>query len=93
MRSSHTKGPWVFTPEGRVMQAGTFGTIFEPGALVPESEARENARLASCALDLFEAAAAAEVVLSRGGWIEDSADPEAVALRKLRTATLKAKGA
>jgi hypothetical protein len=39
---------------------------------------------------LFEAAKAAEAVLAAQKWRADSTDPEAIALRKLQAALLKA---
>ena len=56
----------------------------------PVTEA--NARLIATAPDLFEAAKLAEAIFARQGWIESSDAPEAVALRKLRAALLKATG-
>lgn len=42
--------------------------------------------------ELLAAAALAEAVLAKGRWVEDSADPEAVALRALRAAVARAVG-
>ncbi len=45
------------------MQGSTCASIFEPAALVPEAEARENARVASCALDLLGELRAAHLII------------------------------
>lgn len=45
------------------MQASTCASIFEPAALVPDSQARENARVASCALDLLGELRAAHLII------------------------------
>lgn len=49
-----------------------------------------NELLHAAAPDLLKAAQAAEAVLAKQNWRDDSTDPEAVALRMLRAAIAKA---
>ncbi|AMR77640.1 hypothetical protein [Cupriavidus nantongensis] len=56
------------------------------------AESNANLLLIQAAPDLVDAATAAEAVLAKGGWLESSTDPEAIALFKLRAALAKACG-
>jgi hypothetical protein len=90
----HTPGPWCAEKWRR--HAATTVLVDDPSVVtgkrvIAEFESTDDARVGAAAPELFDAAAAAEAVLSRGRWIEGSTDPEAVALWKLRAALAKAR--
>lgn len=55
-------------------------------------EAEANALLLAAAPELLAAAEAAKAILGRQKWLDTSTDPEALALRQLRAAIVKATG-
>jgi hypothetical protein len=61
---------------------------------IADCQTEEDARAIAALPDLIEAALAAERLLTRAGWRADNTfDPEAVTLAKLRAAIAKAAGA
>ena len=102
----HTPGPWVWDgyslrPVVAEPDLSAVHTILEAewigwGYLCSDQnhtsdESDANQTLIAASPDLLDAAVAAERVLARMGWLEDNSfDPEAVALAKLRAAIAKA---
>ncbi|KVD28199.1 hypothetical protein [Burkholderia ubonensis] len=102
----HTPGPWawdghVLRPVAAEPHVSAVHTILEVeylgwGYLCSDhnqtcAENDANQALIAASPDLFDAAVAAERVLARMGWRQDNTfDPEAVALAKLRAALVKA---
>ena len=89
----HTPGPWARAGHRQIAQVSgtdlpmTICEVWSGGVGIEQADANE--RLIAASPDLFEAARAAEAILSRGRWIMGSTDPEAVALWKLRAALAK----
>lgn len=102
----HTPGPWTWDnyclrPVVAEPDVSAVHTIIEAewigwGYLCSDqqqtsAESDANQTLIAASPDLLDAAVAAERVLARMGWREDNTfDPEAVALAKLRAAIAKA---
>jgi len=92
MSIKHTSGPWhadrrdILTTENRCV-----ATVWS-GAAGSLEEADANERLFAAGPELLAAAIEAEAILTRQHWRADSPDPEAVALRALRSAISKATG-
>jgi len=100
METIFTPGPWVvdgtYISQESDKDVGICDVLYmDAGGRTgwfrgPVTEA--NACAISATPDLFEAAQAAEAIFARQGWIEGSDAPEAVALRQLRAAIMKATG-
>lgn len=92
MTTTHTRGPWhadrrdILTTENRCI-----ATVWS-GAAASLEEADANEWLFSAGPELLAAAIEAEALLTKQRWRADSPDPEAVALRNLRSAISKAIG-
>ncbi|RQZ14040.1 hypothetical protein DIE15_19185 [Burkholderia sp. Bp9031] len=102
----HTPGPWVWDnyclrPAVAEPDVSAVHTILEAEWLgwgylgsdqnQTSAESAANQVLIAASPDLFDAAVAAERVLARMGWRADNTfDPEAIALAKLRAAITKA---
>lgn len=89
----HTPGPWraeYWRCNAKTTVLVDDAAIVTGKRVIAEFETEEDALLGAAGPDLLEAARAAEATLSRGGWVEGSTDPEAVALFKLRAAIAKA---
>lgn len=98
MEAKHTAGPWKLEYIGKTVRVVTD----EPGAdygddvaVLPNTEqctadAAFIVRACNAHDELVEAAKSAEAIFARQKWVDGSTDPEAAALRKLRTALASA---
>lgn len=103
--SKHTPGPWIWSDHSlqpahpdpfnyavhTILNAEHTGWGFlASDNAKTTAESTANLVLIVAAPDLLDAALAAEAVLAKQKWLENSTDPESVALCKLRAAIARA---